>query len=113
MWSAYQSLKAYHRRPSEDLGVDDAIAAWCVDGAVLVFGTIIENALGERVETGTGKDKKWEAKYALSQLLDPKFRLPRAMPERQAAKANGGLEQFIALAGQSRGVKRWEYIKPS
>src|SRR5690242_6602437 len=65
MWSAWQDLKTYHRRPSLDLELDDALIAWCLDKTVTWFGVTVENALLERVEVGSGKDKRSEAKYSL------------------------------------------------
>lgn len=116
MWSAYQSLKAYQRRPSADLEETDNIAAWCVDNTVLTFGIIIENALAETVEVGMGNNKRSEAKYTLAQLLDNNFKLPRPAPAKKTPKAQqqNGFALLLALAGQpGSNVKRWEYVKPS
>lgn len=114
MWDSYQSLKMYHRRPSDDLKETDSIAAYCVDGAVLWFGVTIENALQERVNTGTKEKPKMEERYTLDQLLDPAFRLPRPLPQPRKAQQPNGLALLMALAGQpGSGVKRYEYVKPS
>lgn len=117
MWSAYQSLKAYQRRPSADLEETDSIAAYCVDNAVLTFGIVIENALAETVEVGMGNNKRNEAKYTLAQLLDNNFKLPRPAPAKKTPKvqpAQDGFALLLALAGQpGSNVKRWEYVKPS
>lgn len=115
MWDSYQSLKIYHRRPSDDLEVTDSIAAYCVDGAVLWFGLTIENALAETKEVGMGKDKRREQKYTLSQLLDPVFRLPRPQPApKPSTPTQDGFAAMVALAKQpGSGVKLYQYIKPS
>lgn len=115
MWSAYQSLKMYHRRPSEDLGETNSIAAYCVDNAVLFFGITIENALGEREKVTVGKETHYEPLYTLSQLLDPAFRLPRPQPEpRKPVQTQAdGLAALMALAGtRHSGVKRYGYVGP-
>lgn len=112
MWDAYQSLKLYHRRPSDDLEVEDSIAAYCLDGAVMWFGITIENALQERANTGTKEKPKMEERYTIDQLLDPAFRLPRPQPK--PAQQPNGLALLMAMAGQpGSGVKRYEYVKPS
>lgn len=115
MWLAYLSLKMYHRRPSEDLAVTDTIAAWCLDGAVLWFGITIENALSERVNKGTPKEPRYEARYTLMELLDPAFHLPRPQPEPRKVRsmASDGLASFLAMAGQpGGGVKMFRYVGP-
>lgn len=120
MWSAYQALKLYHRRPSDDLG-DEAeplysIAAWCVDATVMWFGITVENLLNERVNNGTTKEAKWEAKYTLLQLLDISYKLPR--PARPVRKSNAPPDlashrQFLQMARQSRSnVKLFTYVGP-
>jgi len=110
MWSAYLSLKMYHRRPSDDLAETNSIAAYCVDGAVLWFGVTIENALGEREKVTVGKDTQYRPLYTLSQLLDPAFRLPRPLPEprKRAQTQAGGLAALMAMAG----VRRYAYVGP-
>jgi hypothetical protein len=115
MWSAWLSLKMYHRLPSQELEVEDSIAAYCLDKAVMWFGITLENLLGERNEIGEGKDKRWENKYELGDLLDPAFRVPKPMPKpkKQAAAGLGGLAMMMALAkDKSSGVKLWG-VKPS
>lgn len=113
MWSAYLSLKTYHRRPSDDLDLDDSIAAWCVDGAVLSFGILLENALQERVNKGTTDKPRMEPKYTLMQLLDPLFRMPRPAPAPKPTAPQNGLAALMALArSKGSGVKVWA-TKPS
>lgn len=113
MWSAYLKLKTYHRTPSLDLALDDALTAWCVDGTVLWFGITVENALQERVEVGSGKDKRHEGKYTLDDLLDPAFTLPKPQPKPKAP-ALSGIAAMMALAQTpGSGVKQWQYVKPS
>lgn len=83
--------KLYHKLPSEVFGEEDALAAWMLDTCVTWFGITVENALQETVEVGLvydpqarGNNKRREAKYTLSQLLDSDFRLPRPAPPRKA-----------------------------
>lgn len=103
-------MKTYHRRPSDDLAIDDSVAAWCLDGAVLWFGTTLENALAERVNQGDAKDPRWENKYTLAQLLDPSFRLPRPQPVKPQS-ASGGFGALLAMAKQKgSGVKLWKTV---
>lgn len=58
-----------------------------LDNLVLTFGTIVENALLERDEIGSGAQgapgKTWANRYQLSQLLDPEFKLPRPEEEEE------------------------------
>lgn len=113
MWSAYLKLKTYQRPPSLDLMLDDALTAWCVDGAVLWFGITVENALQERIDVGVGKDKRSEAKYTLEELLDAAFTLPRPAPKAKKPPQNV-IGAIMAMAGdKSSGVKLWASIKPS
>jgi len=53
--------------------LDDAYVAYQFDAAVTCFGTLIENALQETVETGSGASKRTRAKYTLGELLDERF----------------------------------------
>lgn len=113
MWKAYQAMKVYHRRPSDDLCPDDEVAAWCLDDAVLWFGLTIEGLLSERTNIGTPDKPKWQNKYTLAQLLDPRFIVPKPPPTPKA-QAENGLGLLMVLAGQpGSGVKRYEYVKPS
>lgn len=114
MWSAWLSLKTYHKLPSLELEVTDSIAAYCLDKAVMWFGITVENLLDERVKVISGKDERWEQKYSLDLLLDPAFRLPRPLPiPKKPATPISPWEPFLAIAGKPRtGVRRWEYIGP-
>lgn len=95
------------------MGEPNALAAYCVDNAVRVFGVMVENALQEREKTGAGKDATWKQKYELAQLLEPSFTLPRPQPAPKAAPAQNGLRALMALARQKgSGVKLWG-VKPS
>lgn len=70
------------------------MAAYCLDGAVVAFGTIVENALMEVVEVGSGEHKGRRPRYTLSQILAPAFCLPRLEAERA-----GDLESLHGVAG--------------
>lgn len=81
MWPLYRTAKATNSRPSDLLCVEDRLAAYLFDSAVVTFGTIIENAAQELEKRGTEKEPRWEAKYTMRQLLDPDFRLPSKSAE--------------------------------
>lgn len=110
MWSAWQDLKTYHRRPSVDLELDDPLIALCTDRAVTWFGITVENALLERVDVGSGKDKRSEAKYSLEELLDPAFALSRPQPAAKKQPAQNVIGAMMAMDGM---VKKWIHVKPS
>lgn len=76
MWGLYQTAEKLGQKPSSWLPTLDPLWALQLDQAVVYFGIVIENALAERVEVGSGNQKRSEAKYTLTQLLDPTFRLP-------------------------------------
>lgn len=116
MWQSWLNLKTYHRRASDDLEIEDGIAAWCVDGAVMWFGITMENALAERNEVTVNGRKEYRPKYSLAQLLEPTFKLPK--PQREIVRkpqAPSGFAALLAMAkqGPSSGIKLWEYVKPS
>ncbi len=68
------------------LDVVDRWAAYQVDAAVNLFGSVIDNAAQEMVNAGSGDAPKWKAKYTMRQLLDVKFRLPAPQTEREREK---------------------------
>lgn len=81
MWLLWRKANLAHKLPSEIFGERDPLAAWMLDNAVLTFGTIIENALLEQDEIGSGQGKQYVKRYKLAELLDPNFRLPRPQDE--------------------------------
>lgn len=83
-------------RPSRLLRVKNSLAAYLFDGAVITFGSIVESALHERIEVGSGDSKKFVDKYTLKQLLEPSFKLPRE--DRQAQSANINMLKGVAGA---------------
>lgn len=104
-----QTSKETGTRPSVLLCISDPLVAYQVDACVTTFGITIENALLERNETGVGQHRRSEPKYTLTQLLDPAFRLPRPMTEKQKAKQ--GIQGLLAMAGQrGSGVKKWKTV---
>ena len=56
--------------------IRDRLAAYQFDSAVVLFGTIIENAAQELEKRGPEDKPRWENKYTMKQLLDQNFRLP-------------------------------------
>ena len=93
-----------HCRPSRLLGIRNKLAAYCLDGAVVTLGTVIENALLERVESGEGATFTSAPKYTLEQLLDPAFTLPRPPSKRMQRQQVGA--QLRAMLG--KGAKAWK-----
>jgi hypothetical protein len=73
--------KTYSQRPSSYLDVEDKWAAFQLDSAVFLVGAALDAAIEERVRGGTDEKPTWEKRYTARQLLDPKFKLPRADEE--------------------------------
>lgn len=93
-------MKTTHHPPSLALQVENELAAYCLDGAVLTLGTIIENALLEREPVGPEGEQERQPRYTLTQLLRPGFHLPRPPTEKQK-RAQVGAE-LRALVGQNK-----------
>ncbi len=74
---------------------DDPLSAWMLDSLVLTFGTIVENALLERDEIGSGASKTYQNRYTLTQLLDPAFKLPRPASEHEELQEYGTVDGLI------------------
>lgn len=106
MWALYMLAKTTGQRPSDILPVDDIVVdsadwfAYQFDRAVLLVGTVIENAAQELVESGMGKDKKMVPKYHMDQLLDPDFHLPRPPSRKQRERQN--LDSWARMLGAKR-----------
>lgn len=66
-----------------------------LDNLVLTFGTIVENALLERDEIGSGASKQYHNRYTLAQLLDPAFKLPRPQSEDEKMQEWGQVDGLI------------------
>ena len=66
-----------------------------LDSCVLTFGTIVENALLERDEIGSGQGKQYHNRYTLAQLLDPEFKLPRPVTEHDELQEWGQVDGLI------------------
>ena len=82
-----------------------------MDKAVTQLGNIVENALSERVKTGSGKNEEWRAKYKLDEILGADFYLPRPLTPLQKRRQSAA--NFFAMAGQAgSGVKMWREIAP-
>lgn len=113
----HQRAKSYHRPPSELYGIEDGLAAFLFDAAVLACGLTVEAALSERVNKGTEKQAKWEARYTLAQLLDPIFRLPRPEPAGKAKASDPNADGFKTLMQMAQNprsrVKLWHATTPN
>jgi hypothetical protein len=96
MWKLYLTSKATHSRPSSLLCVDDPLVAYQFDAAVTAFGTVIENALHERVEVGSGKFKRYVARYELRDLLADGFQFPRVGDDLAVFRQIEGYEEVRA-----------------
>lgn len=104
MWNLYYNAKRLNSRPSELIeDIDDTLARYCLDATVVMFGTIVENALADREKVGD----EWQNKHTLPQLLDPKYHLPRPKSQAQARQNVGNELRTLAGKGHS-GVKRWK-----
>jgi len=116
MWDLYLDCKTWGGRPSQRFDwpcLQNKLTGWKLDHAVLYVGLTIENALHERVPTGDPKQHETRPKYALAQLLDSRFRLPRPQAERSGVTFEDFVEQLRALAALpgSRG-RMWRYVPP-
>lgn len=63
------------------MNIRDALTAYQLDAAVSTFGVIVENALMETVETGSGPHKTRRPRYTLQQILEDTFKLSRKQDE--------------------------------
>lgn len=73
MWGLYLTAKGSCSRPSAMMGITDRWAAYMLDSAVVLLGTIIENASQEQINVGGETAPRWERRYTLRQLLTPGF----------------------------------------
>jgi hypothetical protein len=95
MWQVWRKATTFHLLPSQVLRENDPLAAWSLDNLVLTFGTIVENALLERDEIGSGQHKQSVSRYTLTQLLDPAFTLPRPVSETDELESYGPVAGLI------------------
>lgn len=112
MWSLWHRSKSLSCRPSQLLEVEDSLAAYSLDSATVVFGTIVENALSEREKTGSGKNEEWRAKYTLDEILDADFFLPRP-PSRLQKRRQSAADFFVLATQPGSGVKMWREVAPA
>ncbi len=96
MWKLYQTSKTTASRPSELMCIEDRLAAYQFDSAVVLFGGIVENAVQEMHNAGSEREPKWKPKYTMLQLLDAKFRLPSPPTEREREQAATAQWQGLA-----------------
>lgn len=66
--------------------VQNSLAAYQLDNAVLFLGVSIENAVAERRKVS----EEYLPKYTIDQLLEPDFRLP------SKSESFGGLRAIVA-----------------
>jgi len=85
--------------------IQDPWIAYQIDRCVNVIGTVISNAAQEFEKQGDGENTSYEPKYAMEQLLDSDFKLPK--PKTSEDKERDGLQALRALArgGTRSGVK--------
>jgi hypothetical protein len=113
MWKLWRTAQQSHSRPSSLVCIQNKLAAYLFDNAVVFFGTAVENALQERVNLGSPSHPNWESKYTLSELLESDFIIqmdetPRKM--KKIGKGSTGIAQVLALADQGTGgIKKWVY----
>lgn len=70
---------------------------------MVAFGIVVENALDERVQIGSGANAQWEPKYTLAQMMDPGFHLPA--PKTARDREREALQGFKAWAAKTRGAR--------
>jgi hypothetical protein len=95
----------YSQLPAAILDEDhelSSLARYLLNKVVTWFGITIENALAERVNVGSEKEPHMEARYTLSQLLDPSFRLPRPMNATAARKQVGSHVKALFGSGKPK-----------
>lgn len=114
MWTLWRTAKETSSRPSDLLCVEDRLAAYQLDAAVVTFGTIIENLLQETVKVGMKGNERYESKYTISQVLKPTFKVNEAGASKRNPASSmdtpfeNGLATILALADQQgSGVKKW------
>ena len=91
--------------PSQLLRVkplENDLAAYQFDSAVLFFGLTIKGASQEREEYGPRNARQSRPKYSITQLLDPEFRLPHS------SVTSGGIKE-MAMAHPGA-VGRWKQV---
>jgi len=111
MWLLWRTSKETNSRPSDLLCVEDRLAAYQFDAAVVTFGTIMENLLGETVKVGLKGNERYESKYTLEEVLKPTFKVNEQKATSMEAPFASGLGTILALAEQSNsGVKKWDYM---
>jgi hypothetical protein len=114
MWTLWRTAQETHSRPSDLVCVEDRLAAFLFDNAVITFGRTFENALEERVNLGSSAHPRWESKYELSDMLSDSFHLP-TQPHKLRRTGNvgsfsSGVSTIMMLAAQhTHGIRRWEY----
>jgi len=84
-------------RTGLNIKTDASWECYQFDDAVVFFGNIIESALQETKEVGSGNNKRHEQKYKLSQLLDDKFRLPASKTSK-----TGGADDLASLLKKTK-----------
>lgn len=80
------------------------LAAYQFNSAVLFFGLTIKNASQEQEEYGPHNARFGRNKYTMTQLLDPDFRLPAANSQQPTA----GLKAMAAAHPGT--VGRWKQV---
>lgn len=90
--------------------IDDPWFALQFDSAVSFLGNVIENAAHEQYNAGSEKAPKYERKYEMDQLLDPKFRLPAPLTreEKDMERQRAAINMLRGMAG--RGVKVFKTV---
>lgn len=113
MWSLWRTSKETNSRPSDLLCVEDRLAAYLFDAAVVTFGTIVENLLSETVKVGVKPHERYENKYKLQDILKPTFRVrdDKSPAGSMNTPFESGIASILALAEQPHsGVKKWQYM---
>lgn len=80
MWEAYLLAKQMGVRPSELYDVDDPLARYCFDRAVITFGSVLEGEIS-KVKGRNEHDTEFKRQRVINKFLgvQQKFRDPASM----------------------------------
>lgn len=67
-WRLWNLSKAYRARPSEMLGLENTWDSFCLDSAIWVFGSHIENEMN-KIEAKTDKEREHKRDSVLRRYI--------------------------------------------
>lgn len=85
-WRLFRLARELHCRPSDLLGIKNDYVAFCVDEAIVEFGTALENAIDKATQNAkNNRAAEGRAKHVLEKWLAPDP--PEGVDAPKAAKA--------------------------